>query len=74
MYVYIYMCVCVSSAFLVNLLSAESHMSSLMINQHWLDNWLGAARQQAIAPANVNPDLWHHIVNRPQTVIVFMIF
>ena len=30
----------ISSAFLVNLPSAESHMSSLMINQHWLDNGL----------------------------------
>ena len=56
-------CVCVSSAFLVNLPSAESHMSSLMINQHWLDNWLGAASQQAIAPASVNPDLWRRIVS-----------
>ena len=37
-----------------------SYWTSLVISQHWFRQWLGAARHQAIAWANVDTDLCHH--------------
>ena len=34
-----------------------------MISQHWFRQWLGAIRQQPITWANVDPDLWYHMVS-----------
>ena len=42
-------------------LSGEYHNTSLIISQHWLRQWLGAVKQQAITWANVDPDLWRHM-------------
>ena len=34
-----------------------------MISQHWLRQWIGAVRQQAIAWSNIDQDLWFHVVS-----------
>ena len=41
----------------------ECHWTSLMSTQHWFGQWLGAVRQQAIAWANVDPDLCPHLAS-----------
>ena len=38
------------------------HRIPWLISQHWFRWWLGAVRQQAITWANVDPDLWCHMV------------
>ena len=50
-------------ASLVELPLYECHWASLMISQHWLRQWLGAVRQQAITWANVDPDLCRHMAS-----------
>ena len=52
-----------AGVFLVKLPSEESHWTLVMISQHWFRQWLGAVRQQAIALANVDPDLCRHLVS-----------
>ena len=49
--------------FSLKFLSGEYHNTSLIISQHWLRQWLGAARQQTITWANVDPDLWRHMAS-----------
>ena len=44
------------------LLSDECHWTLLTISQHWFRWWLGAVRQQAITWANVDLDLYYHMV------------
>ena len=39
----------------------ECRWTLLMICQHWPGSWFGAVRQQAIAGANVDPELCHHM-------------
>ena len=34
-----------------------------LISQQWFRWWLSVVRQQAITWANVDPDLWHHMVS-----------
>ena len=34
-----------------------------LADQHWLRQWLGAVRQQAITWANVDPDFWPHMAS-----------
>ena len=53
---------------LMKLLSGEYHRTPLMISQHWFRLWLGAVRQQAITWANIDPDLCHYDIFRPQWV------
>ena len=48
---------------LVNLPLDECHSTLVMISQHWFREWLGAVRQQAIAWANVDPDLCRHMAS-----------
>ena len=48
---------------LVILPSCDCHRTSLMLSQLWFRSWLGAARQQAITCANVDPDLYRHIAS-----------
>ena len=53
----------VACALAVKLLPSECQNISLMICQHWFREWLGAIRQQAIAWANVDPDLCRNMVS-----------
>ena len=39
----------------------ECHRILLMMSKHWFKQWLDADRQQVIAWANVNQDLWCHL-------------
>ena len=57
----------VAWTFSVILLSGECHRTSLMRSQHWIRQWLGAIRQQAITWANIDLVLWSHIT-RPHWV------
>ena len=53
-----------AEVYLVNLPVDECHSTLLMISQHWFSEWLGAVRQQAIAWADVDPDLYRHMASQ----------
>ena len=58
-----------AEVFLVKMPSHECHWTLLlMINQHWSPEWLGTVRQQAIAQANVDPDISPYGITSPQRV------
>ena len=42
--------------------SNATYRISPMTRQHWFRQWLDAVSQQAIAWANIDPDLYHHLV------------
>ena len=44
-------------------ISGSPSVKSFMTSQHWFELWIGAIRQQNITWANVDPDLWRHIVS-----------
>ena len=41
-----------------------------MTSQHWFRYWVGAVRQQIIAWANVDPDLWRHMALLDNNVLI----
>ena len=47
----------------VLMLLDERHRILLMISQHWLREWLGAIKQEAITDANVDLDLCRNMVS-----------
>ena len=47
-----------------------SCMTPLMIRQHWFRQWLGAVRQQAVTPANADPDLYRHMGSLGQNGLI----
>ena len=46
--------------------SDECQLTPLMISQHWFRQWLDAVRHQAIAWANIDPDLCNHMASQGQ--------
>ena len=54
--------------------SAECHVASLKISQHWLRWWLGAVRHQAITWANVDPELCHYMASLDHNELMHMIY
>ena len=45
------------------LLSTGYHWTLLMISQHWLRQWLGVIRKQAITWINADQELWRHMAS-----------
>ena len=51
--------------------SDECHWTLLMTSQHWVRQWLGAVRHQAITWANVDPDLCHHMASLGHSELMY---
>ena len=64
----------ISWALTVRLLSCECHRISLMTSQHGFWKWLGAIRQKAITWANVDPDVYCHMVSLGLSELKFLLY
>ena len=60
-----------SWAFPVVLPSGKLHKTSLMLNQQWFGNWLGAVRHQAITWTNVDWGQWCHMASLNHNESIF---